>query len=368
MKKKIASLLLSLLLLTWMLPCVQAAEEPTVSNLWDLHYYIVSCAQNLDGTIIFSYTEELDDVCQHSEELWDVFKNWGIQDGTLYFYQNTRRVELADIVYRTGFRIAEADRTGAFGILNEEEQATHAIARQIANEALASSDTQLEVERYIHDAICRITTYEQTEDLNVPHDSAVGALYYGRAECDGYADAFYLIGKLAGLNISYQTGDSYDEETGELAGHMWNRIFLNGGWHHVDVTWDDLGFEDDSSICTYRYFNLGYDMMMNHSWKEHLVYNETVGNTDWNVFFYTCGQGGQEGFGAYYESLEDAAWYVASQWRAGARSAHVMVKDGYHEDSILFNEYLTKTDLYGSWTSWADMMGEYTCFDVLFYD
>ena len=45
-----------------------------------------------------------------------------------------------------------------------------------------------------------------------------------------------------------------------------------------------------------------------------------------------------------------------------------MVKDGYHEDSILFNEYLTKTDLYGSWTSWADMMGEYTCFDVLFYD
>ncbi len=42
-------------------------------------------------------------------------------------------------------------------------------------------------ELYIHDEICRRVTYEHDKN------TALSALVYGKADCDGYADASYRI-------------------------------------------------------------------------------------------------------------------------------------------------------------------------------
>ena len=85
------------------------------------------------------------------------------------------------------------------------------------------------------------------------------------ADCDGYSDAFYLVGTLAGLKIRFQHGNA--KNTGfygflDSTTHMWNLIELNGTWRLVDLTWDD---SDDGISRTW--FNLGDDRASrSHIW------------------------------------------------------------------------------------------------------
>lgn len=61
--------------------------------------------------------------------------------------------------------------------------------------------------------------------------SAYGALVDGDAVCQGYALAYKAI--LSQMGIGCITVSS------ESMNHMWNLVYLDGAWYHVDVTWDD---------------------------------------------------------------------------------------------------------------------------------
>lgn len=366
--KRMTALFLAIVL--WMATCIPvwADEAIVLSSLEDVKAYLITCAQNEDTEISFSYTEDLDELFSEADGLRTILYNCGLLQWDQYRMSN-RRVKIKQIVYQSGFKILQAWRTGFFDKLDQVEWETYCIAQDIATDAIVQCNGYLERERYIHDAICSIATYEEVIDQKgwTFNDTAVGALYYGRAECDGYADAFYLIGNMAGLNVVYQHGKVLDSESGEYGGHLWNKIYLDGGWYHVDVTWDDLDFADDNRIYRYAYFNVGDDLLSGRTWEPSLAFGGTSTYTNWNLYFYSCGQGGQEGFGAYYETLEDAAWYVVHQQRQGEYGAHVMVK-GTYKDGIAFNEYIVNAGFSGRFTTWTENMGQYTCFDVLFLE
>lgn len=63
-----------------------------------------------------------------------------------------------------------------------------------------------------------------------------GALVDGKALCEGYSEAFFLLCKEANLACYLQSGMTGQE------GHAWNLIALEGGTYNVDVTWCD-GYE-----------------------------------------------------------------------------------------------------------------------------
>lgn len=49
---------------------------------------------------------------------------------------------------------------------------------------------------------------------------------------------------------------------------MWNLIFLNGSWHVVDVTKDDL---DNDHVNTYTFFDIGEDRASrSHDWNREI--------------------------------------------------------------------------------------------------
>lgn len=100
-----------------------------------------------------------------------------------------------------------------------------------------------EKELAIHDALCGRTVYD-SEFGNMIYTS-YGALIDGHAVCEGYARAFALLCRTAGLECRVVSGNS------KSVGHMWNMVKLDGEWYHVDVTWDDLR---ESTVHTY--FNL----------------------------------------------------------------------------------------------------------------
>ena len=84
--------------------------------------------------------------------------------------------------------------------------------------------------------------------------SCVGALLNGKANCDGYSDAFYLC---CGLKKAYQVGKSKVQgKYTEVNIIIWNLIFLDGIWRCVDVTCASSG-----NGTTHDFFNIDLDRM-----------------------------------------------------------------------------------------------------------
>ncbi len=114
-------------------------------------------------------------------------------------------------------------------------------------EKTRNAESDFEKEVIIHDTLCKAVTYDSDFDLDVKDSiyTAYGALVNGHAVCEGYARAFKLLCRYAGIKCILVTGDSRG------VGHMWNMVELDSQWYHVDVTWDDLRKE-----ALHTYFNL----------------------------------------------------------------------------------------------------------------
>ncbi len=112
--------------------------------------------------------------------------------------------------------------------LTPEEQKLYNIAVGIVDEANKRSSEVKKV-RYIHDEICkRVETFESGKN------TAIYALVYKKSNCVGYTDAFYMLGRMCGLNVGRIGGIA------DSGGHAWNWItFADGKTYCVDVTLDD---------------------------------------------------------------------------------------------------------------------------------
>lgn len=91
-----------------------------------------------------------------------------------------------------------------------------------------------EIAHTIHDYLIDIITYKEVGD----HQTAYGALVNGKAVCAGYTRSFQVIMNAAGIPCWYVSGKSY-APNGQLFGHAWNLVWLDGMCYYTDVTWDD---------------------------------------------------------------------------------------------------------------------------------
>lgn len=82
-----------------------------------------------------------------------------------------------------------------------------------------------------------VSSYQE----DYPYVTAYGALKDGLANCSGYALAFDLLAKRAGLPSLVVQG--FLETDGDLReGHAWNMVQLEGKWYQIDVTRGDFLF------------------------------------------------------------------------------------------------------------------------------
>lgn len=85
----------------------------------------------------------------------------------------------------------------------------------------------------IHDYIINNTTYDidAANDLDTPYDSSriQGVLFDNYAMCGGYTDTMAVILDELGIkNFKISSSD-----------HVWNAVYIDGKWLHLDLTWDD---------------------------------------------------------------------------------------------------------------------------------
>ena len=159
-----------------------------------------------------------------------------------------------------GNRVANAYLSGNTQGLTAEEMQLYNVAVSIANEANRLS-SPLEKERYLYEEISNRGTYYNekamfTEDGNPKRfTSAFGALIDGKANCSGFADAFYMLGRMCGLNVGRIGG--YIKENGKPVRHGWNTMtFDDGKTYCVDVT-------NGSSMKNLYLFNAPLKIMKN---------------------------------------------------------------------------------------------------------
>lgn len=101
----------------------------------------------------------------------------------------------------------------------------------------------------IHDYIINHTKYDVLREKGTSKyksNTAYGALIEGYAVCGGYADAMSLF--LDRFNIK-----NYKISTDT---HVWNAIYINDNWLHLDLTWDDPVLENSSQDTLLHKFYL----------------------------------------------------------------------------------------------------------------
>ncbi len=112
---------------------------------------------------------------------------------------------------------------------------------------VSSKEQSWENLRTVHDELCRLITYDQTQSEPHCHD-LYGALVSHSAVCSGYACAFTHIMR----ELGYYCPLSYSDD------HAWNRVGVPSYDEYIDITWDDTDMTDRNGdpYIDYSYFFL----------------------------------------------------------------------------------------------------------------
>lgn len=206
-----------------------------------LYYTINSGSSYLERYIDKDYTEYNNDISiltsNEGEELKDVIS---VLNNFVHPYNSSNNIKLSyGGNYKIGITINKAYSDNEIEEINK-------VVDKVINEKINNNMPSREKIKVIHDYIIDNTEYdklkyENKNDTTYKSNTAYGVLIEGYGTCNGYADAMAIF--LDKLNIiNYKI--SNDE-------HIWNLVYLDGKWYHLDLTWDDPISEKNVNRDTY---------------------------------------------------------------------------------------------------------------------
>ena len=129
---------------------------------------------------------------------------------------------------------------------------------------LVSNTNSLENKiKNVHDYSVNNSKYDSNRSDNgvtsYKSDTAYGPLFEGYALCGGYTDLMELF--LERMNIKSFKVSSEN--------HIWNAVYFNNNWKHLDLTWDDPVASDGKEYLEYNYFLIDTDQLLTLEQTEH---------------------------------------------------------------------------------------------------
>ena len=171
----------------------------------------------------------------------------------------------------------------------EEEQAvTEKINETITDLDLNSGSDYIKIKK-IHDFVCDTIQYDYINVSNTDYKyqfTTYGALFKGRAVCQGYATLFYRLCREVGIPVRVITSSN----------HAWNIVKLNDKYYNIDCTWDDTDKDTPgiptgdywSGIVIYKWFLNGSDDFPSHIRQEEYTTDEFNAEYPMASKTYTC--------------------------------------------------------------------------------
>ena len=134
---------------------------------------------------------------------------------------------------------------------------------EILKNNIKTTDTLKEKIKKIHDYIINNTTYDKARSDNqiteYKSDNAYGVLIEGFGICGGYTDSMMLF--LEQLNVP-----NFKIST---ENHIWNAVYVDSQWLHLDLTWDDPVTEDNKGVLDDSYFLINDEQLETIEKEEH---------------------------------------------------------------------------------------------------
>lgn len=116
--------------------------------------------------------------------------------------------------------------------------------------------------KIFHDYIINHTKYDSNNTTGVSDinsSTAYGVLFDGVGICSGYTDAMQLF--LEKMNVkNYRISSST---------HVWNLVYVEGKWLHLDLTWDDPIMSDGTDTLSDEYFLIDTNTLLSKEDGEH---------------------------------------------------------------------------------------------------
>lgn len=116
--------------------------------------------------------------------------------------------------------------------------------------------------KIFHDYIINNTKYDSNNKSGlstINSSTAYGVLFEKNGICSGYADTMSLF--LEKMNIkNYRVSSDT---------HIWNLVYIEGEWKHLDLTWDDPLSNDNKDNLTDEYFLISQNELLNKDNTEH---------------------------------------------------------------------------------------------------
>ena len=102
--------------------------------------------------------------------------------------------------------------------------------------------------RAAHDYVINTSYYDEEcfiDEITCDNDhNAYGIFFDNNAVCEGYAHSMDILlraMRIPTFRLSSET-------------HQWNVVYVNGGWFHLDATWDDPVISGGGSLLLDDYF------------------------------------------------------------------------------------------------------------------
>lgn len=164
-----------------------------------------------------------------------------------------------DITYDTA-ATAMAYLEGKISDIDDNTRLTLNEAIKVHSRLVSSNMTTYDKVKAFHDYLVNYNTYRETGERS---HSAVGALLDGLSVCEGYTEAFDLLCYLSNIDCIQIAGTGFSNGTSES--HSWNKVYIDGAWYNIDVTWDDP--VSVLPFVSYNYFLISDDeLSKDHQW------------------------------------------------------------------------------------------------------
>lgn len=295
---------------------------------------------------------------QHMSPFYEEMNYWNaaVQQSLGYQFAEVTYDEEAHTIYLEpdyypGQRIVWAWESGDFSGLTQREMETYEKAMSLVEQAAEVCEDPMETELWLHDWICENVEYDSPYEYVYPEDyigleelTCIGAILDGKANCQGYTDAFYLLGRLAGLEVHKVFG------TADEGGHCWNAVRLDGWLYTVDVTFNDT-YCPEPEQKTYIWYNNALDMNQytvsgGVSQFEKMVFLEDLSHT-----YYAENE-------MAFDSFSEAVYQLVRQYRKKGDGVYYAVVEGQgYTDDDFYNAVYSAASITGlrriSW--WVGM-------------
>ena len=221
---------------------VKRTDDFTPSNYQDLLNIYYTVLNSGEEEFSFYCTDEYSECINDIDSLANNQKVLSTINNFVHPFNSFRHLETSyDDYGKVTLKIEHIYSNNDIKLINAKVEE---IEKEIWNSSMSNEDTIKEAHNYIINNSKYDKDRSDNNIVKYKSDTAYGSLLEGYSLCGGYTDAMELFLEDMGIK-SYKISSE---------NHVWNAVYLNNAWYHLDLTWDDPITTDGSDILEYNFF------------------------------------------------------------------------------------------------------------------